>query len=556
MKERLKRGAAALLALIMVLGLSGNAFAAVSDDTLTAAIEDTAQYIYETVKSPQVGSIGGEWAVLGLVRSGYTVPEEYYQDYYATVESYVRACKGELHDKKYTEYSRVIVALSAIGKDARSVAGYDLTKALGDYDKTIWQGLNGPIWALIALDSRDYPMPVNPEAKTQATRQMYIDRILECQLPDGGWSLFGGTEAAGSGDGVSDPDITGMALQALAKYQDQPAVAEATEEALACMSKKQSTDGGFASWGTANSESVVQMIVALCELGISLDDPRFVKCGNTMLDNLMTFYQPGNGFLHTQNGSGSNQMATEQAFYGMVAAQRARQNKNSLYRMGDAITVAEGEETPSGAGLEGKHADVKAVPITQMGKTFDDITGANAHENQPAIEALAARGIIDGMGDGLFHPEASMTRAQFAAIVVRALGLTPAASEAFTDVPSTAWYAPYVGTASTYGLINGVGEGRFNPDGTITKQEAAVMVARAAKLCGMDTALDTAAVRDVLAQFTDYVTTPEWAREGLAFCYQEGILDDSAMEIQGKTEILRCEIAQMLYNLLSSAKLL
>lgn len=97
------------------------------------------------------------------------------------------------------------------------MAGYDLTKALGDYDKTIWQGLNGPIWALIALDSRDYPMPVNPEAKTQATRQMYIDRILECQLPDGGWSLFGGTEAAGSGDGVSDPDITGMALQAPGK---------------------------------------------------------------------------------------------------------------------------------------------------------------------------------------------------------------------------------------------------------------------------------------------------------------------------------------------------
>lgn len=556
MKEHLKRGAAMLLALIMVLGLSGNAFAAVSDDTLTAAIEDTAEYIYETVKSPQVGSIGGEWAVLGLARSGYEVPEEYYQDYYATVEAYVKACDGNLHDKKYTEYSRVIVALSAIGKDARSVAGYDLTKALGDYDKTIWQGLNGPIWALIALDSANYPMPENPEAETQATRQMYIDRILECQLPDGGWSLFGGTEAAGSGDGVSDPDITGMALQALAKYQDQPAVAEATEEALACMSKKQGADGGFASWGTANSESVVQMIVALCELGISLDDPRFVKNGNTMLDNLMTFYLPENGFLHTVNGSGSNQMATEQAFYGMVAAQRARQNKNSLYRMGDAITVAEGEETPSGAGLEGKHADVKAVPVTSPGKTFDDITGANAHENQPAIEALAARGIIDGMEDGLFHPEESMTRAQFAAIVVRALGLTPAASDAFTDVPSTAWYAPYVGTASTYGLINGVGEGRFNPDGTITKQEAAVMVARAAKLCGMDTELDTATVRDVLAQFTDYVTTPEWAREGLAFCYQEGILDDSAMEIQGKTEILRCEIAQMLYNLLSSAKLL
>mgnify|MGYP000485417585 FL=1 len=399
-------------------------------------------------------------------------------------------------------------------------------------------------------------MPVNPEAETQATRQMYIDRILECQLPDGGWSLFGGTDAAGSGDGVSDPDITGMALQALAKYQDQPAVAEATEEALVCMSEKQSADGGFASWGTANSESVVQMIVALCELGISLDDPRFVKNGNTMLDNLMTFYLPGNGFLHTVNGSGSNQMATEQAFYGMVAAQRARQNQNSLYRMGDAIIVAEGEETPSGTGLEGKHADVKAVPVTSPGKTFDDITGANAHANQPAIEALAARGIIDGMGDGLFHPAGEHDPRPVRRY--RGAGPRPDACRQrrlYRRVLHR-MVCPYVGTASTYGLINGVGEGRFNPDGTITKQEAAVMVARAAKLCGMDTELDTAAVRDVLAQFTDYVTTSEWAREGLAFCYQEGILDDSAMEIQGKTEILRCEIAQMLYNLLGSAKLL
>ena len=205
---------------------------------------------------PAGRSIGGEWAVLGLARSGYDVPDSYYQDYYATVEAYVTACDGKLHDKKYTEYSRVIVALSSIGKDARNVAGYDLTKPLGDYEKTIWQGLNGPIWALIALDSAGYPMPENPEANVQATRQMYIDRILECQLPDGGWSLFGGTEAASSGDGISDPDITGMALQALAKYQDQPEVARATKEALTCMSEQQSDDGGFASWGTANSRVV------------------------------------------------------------------------------------------------------------------------------------------------------------------------------------------------------------------------------------------------------------------------------------------------------------
>ncbi|MDY3701516.1 MAG: S-layer homology domain-containing protein [Flavonifractor plautii] len=556
MKQLVKRGASLLLALALTLGLAVNASAAVPEGTLAKAVTDTAQYLYKTVKNPQVGSIGGEWAVLGLARSGYDVPEKYYQDYYATVEAYVKACGGVLHDKKHTEYSRVIVALSAIGKDARNVAGYDLTKPLGDYDKTIWQGLNGPIWALIALDSRNYPMPQNPEAKTQATRQMYIDRILECQLPDGGWSLFGGTSAASSGDGVSDPDITGMALQALAKYQDQPAVKKATEEALACMSKQQDSSGGFSTWGTATSESCVQILVALCELGISLEDPRFVKNDNTVLDHLMTYYRSGKGFLHTAGGSGSNQMASEQGFYGLVAAQRAVQGKNSLYRMSDAIAVSAGEGQQAGQGLAGKHADVKAQPITTPGKTFADISGANAHPNQAAIEALASRGIINGYDESHFGPDHTMTRAQFAAIVVRALGLPQKPTDNFTDVPSDAWCAACVGAAYTYGIVNGTTATTFNPNGTITRQEAAVMVARAAKLCGMDTSMDSAAVRDTLAQFGDYVTTGEWARESLAFCYSQGILDDAALNIQPRTAIRRCEVAQMLYNLLGSANLL
>ena len=555
MKRIWKRCAAALMTLSMAIGMSVPAHAAVTNSEVAAAVQDTAKYVYTMVQDPQVGSIGGEWAVLGLARSGYEVPDSYYQDYYATVEEYVEACDGVLHDKKYTEYSRVIVALSAIGKDARDVAGYDLTKPLGDYEKTIWQGLNGPIWALIALDSAGYPMPENPEAETQATRQMYIDRILECQLPDGGWSLFGGTEAATSGDGTADPDITGMALQALAKYQDQPAVAQVTQEALACMSEQQSGDGGFSSWGTANVESCVQMIVALCELGIDLDDPRFVKNGNTMLDNLMTFYQQGEGFLHTQSGSGSNQMATEQGFYGLVAVQRAAEGNSSLYRMSDALSIPDAVETETakGQGLEGKDPAVTAQPITSPGKTFQDIVFS---DQITAIEALAARGIIDGKSDGNFDPTGSMTRAEFATIVVRALGLTPVDTGAFVDVDSTAWYASYVGAASTYALINGVGEGWFNPDGTITRQEAAVMVSRAAQLCGLETEMDTAAVRNMLAQFPDYMTSAEWARAQLAFCYQEGILSQTELNIRPQDAVTRAEVAQMIFNLLSSADLL
>ena len=124
----------------------------------------------------------------------------------------------------------------------------------------------------------------------------------------------------------------------------------------------------------------------------------------------------------------------------------------------------------------GRDPAVHSSPITQMGKTFDDITGVNAHKNQPAIEALAARGVIDGKSDGSFDPEGSMTRAEFAAIVVRALGLTPEGKNSFSDVAAEAWYAPYVGTAYSCGIITGVADDRFNPSGTITRQEAAVMV--------------------------------------------------------------------------------
>ena len=503
----------------------------------------------KTLKNPQVGSIGGEWAIIGLARSGYDVPKEYYQNYYATLERYVKDCKGVLHTKKYTEYSRVILALTAIGKDPRNVGGYNLLTPLGDFDKTIWQGINGPIWALIALDSGNYDMPQNPEAATQATRQLYIDEILSRQLADGGWSLTG----KGGDKGPSDPDITGMALQALAKYQDQEPVKKATEEALACMSKQQDADGGFSSWGTGNSESAVQMLVALCELGLPIDDSRFVKNGKTILDNLLTYRNKDGSFKHTKDGSGNNQMSSEQALYALVAVLRAQTGKTSLYRMSDPLFIGETSGPAKGTGLPGKHQDVKAVPVTAPGTSFDDAVHSPA---VTAIEALAARGIINGKGDGVFEPEANMTRAEFAAIVTRGLGLAQKDTGVFSDVPSGAWYAGYIGTANAFGIVNGVGDGRFNPGGTITRQEAAAMIARAARLCGMDTTMSASETRDILAQFGDYVTAAGWAQEALAFCYREEILDPSDLNIEPLRAITRAEIAQILFNLLTKANLI
>ena len=178
------------------------------------------------------------------------------------------------------------------------------------------------------------------------------------------------------------------------------------------------------------------------------------------------------------------------------------------------------------------------------------------HVNKAAIEELASRGIINGMGKGTFMPNKTMTRAEFAAIVTRALGLAAKDTKAFTDVPSSKWYAGYIGTANSSGIVNGVGSGKFNPDGTITRQEAAAMVARAAKLCGLDPSMDAAATKDMLAQFGDYRSVASWAKEPIAFCYSVNILDQSDLNIESTKAILRCEIAQMLYNMLTAAELI
>lgn len=534
-----------LMTALLISSFSLSAFGATPDE-LKNIMNETASYVYKLTPEPQVASIGGEWAVFGLARSGYNVPNQYYEAYYKNVEKYVKDHKGILHDKKYTEYSRVIIALTSIGYDATNVAGYDLIKPLGDYEKTIWQGINGPTFALIALDSANYEIPQNSEAKTQATRQMYVNRIIDLQLDDGGFSL--------TGEGNADPDVTAMALQALAKYQNDSKVKTAINKALACLSNLQNNEGGYYSWGSKNSESVVQVIVALNELGIDIEDSRFIKNGKTLVDNLLTFYTKGGGFKHSYEIAGNDGMSTEQGFYGIVSINRALNGQNTLYDMTDV--KVQKKPTTSSPSKEENNNGINIKPITISGKTFNDING---HKNQKAIKALAERTIINGVTETSFSPDESMTRAQFATIIVQALGFkaaTPTTS-IFSDVNISAWYAPYVKIAYDKGIIKGVSQNSFEPEGTITKEEAATMIAQASKICGLDVdSMTEAAARDMLAQFTDYTQVSNWAKQFVAFCYSENILDQSDLEIQSKNEIKRCEIAQMVYNMLIEAELL
>lgn len=299
-----------------------------------------------TLGTPTVNSTGGEWMVIGLARSGRTVPAGYYDN----VVEYVKAkadANERLHPAKVTDNARVILALTAIGKDVTNVGGHNLLKGLDNMDYVQTQDINGPIFTLIALDSHNYP------TMGDVTREKLIQVILDAQLPDGGWNLSGEN---------ADPDMTAMAIQALAPYyKTNETVKAAVDKALEALSALQRTDGGFGSWGTVNSESCAQVIVALTALGIDpTADSRFVKNGHTVLDALAGFYVTGGGFRHTAGGE-RNDMATEQGYYALAAYYRFVNGQTRLYDMSD-VTVQTGGT--SGGDNSGNGTNNGGTPAT------------------------------------------------------------------------------------------------------------------------------------------------------------------------------------------------
>ena len=306
---------------IISISMQEDEAAAQNDEEIPQALAEieeqivkTANYMINAVPEPTVGSISGEWLVLGLAKSGYELPDEYLEKYYENAGKHVSDLKGILHDRQYTEYSRISLALAAIGKNPSDIYGYDILTPLTDYEKTVWQGVNGSAFALIALDAAGY--------KDDAIRDKYIENILGRQLDDGGFSM--GINATA--------DITAMVLQSLAKYRDREDVAKAVEKGLGCLAKMQD-DGGLAEDGkTAFSENFSQAVLALAELEIAQEDERFVKNGRTLAERLMSFALEDGSFAHVIGGT-SNQMATEQAFCAMVALRNSIVNQNKFFEI-------------------------------------------------------------------------------------------------------------------------------------------------------------------------------------------------------------------------------
>ena len=254
-------------------------------------------YILSKDTKPDYSSI---WNVIGLKRSGLYVPESYINLFYSNVIAYCESKDWQITRAKYSDYSKLILALTAIGVDARDVMGHNLLAYLSDYENVSRQGNNGTIWALIALKS-----------------------------------------------------MTGMAMQALASYYNKDGyedVTAAIDKGLAWIEKNQLSSGGFGTMNTETSESVAQIITALCGVGIDCgEDARFIKNGKWPMTGLFQYYMPEGGFMHVAADAGNNGggaggiidgMATEQGLYATVAYRRFLDGETFLYDMSDVAISA------------------------------------------------------------------------------------------------------------------------------------------------------------------------------------------------------------------------
>lgn len=352
----------------------------------SAVLNATMAQLAADITEPSFGTMAGEWTVMALARGGfYEKSDKYFTDYYSRIEEYVNKqaqsvnLGGALHKIKSTENSRLILALSSIGRDARRVGNWNLVEAysVNGFDWIKKQGINGPVFALIALDSNNY------RTSDGTIREKCIEYILSKELSGGGWALSGT---------VADPDMTAMALQSLAPYTADEKVEAACDRAFEVLSALQKDNGGYASWGSVNSESIAQVIVACTAHGIDpATDSRFVKNGKSTVDALLGFYvEDGRGFAHTlDNGAAANAMATDQACYALAAYIRFISNQNRLYDMTDAFDAVDGLKVSL------------AVPESVQGKTgasFNAIVGINTWDNNAGYKLLdAVINIPDGV---------------------------------------------------------------------------------------------------------------------------------------------------------------
>lgn len=302
------------------------------------------------------GSAQSDWFAIGLSRFGFD------DDYQAYLGALGEAAKRLSYSDKATDWHRTAIAVCAVGGDPTDCGGVDLVEK-GVYGRTEEnsvgkQGANGWIFALLTLDTMGF---FTPEGAV-FDRERLIKEICSCQNADGGFSLSGKS---------SDVDITAMAVQALAVYQDdftRSDITAAVDNALSYLSEKQGADGSFGS-----CEADAQAIIALCAAGVDIEnDERFTKNGTNILQALLSYQNSDGGFAHLANGD-SDEYASGQALCALAAAERQRLTMRRIYDFREELSVLQREKLDGTNGRLSALADADEDTAYAAVKLFNDL---------------------------------------------------------------------------------------------------------------------------------------------------------------------------------------
>ena len=188
-------------------------------------------------------------------------------------------------------------------------------------------------------------------------------------------------------------------------------------------------------------------------------------------------------------------------------------------------------------------------------KTFKDV---ETHWAKDAVNDMGSRLVIDGIDENNFSPDRDITRAEFAAIMVRVLGLKGGRGDkSFYDVKAADWFSGYVKTAVEYGLIKGYDDGTFKPDAQITREEAMTVIARAMMWTGLKTEFGVDELTTLYTVMNDTDNVAVWAKGAVGACLKNGIVTGrDGLTIAPKASVTRAEVAVMVQRLLKKSKLI
>lgn len=218
-----------------------------------------------------------------------------------------------------------------------------------------------------------------------------------------------------------------------------------------------------------------------------------------------------------------------------------------LDRTGTAVPVPNGKYDPAKGTVTFKTSHFSKYAVAFVRKTFEDISKLTWANKQ--IEAMASRGIINGTSATTYAPAETITRADYVALLVRALELTAdGPGENFSDVETSAYYAKETAIAKKLGIANGTGNGNFNPLAPIARQDALVLMHKAMQAAGIRVDDGLASVLD---RFADRDRIAAYAKDSVAALVQSGLIQGDGVSVHPQAALSRAEAAVMLYNMMS-----